>query len=121
MLSRDRIPRLRDLIPRSSNFDGVFPYPHMLSNHPNRHTGIRIDSSSISSFFLFPSSTTRKICLVLSALSMSEVGAVILVNGKAETTFEASDVIFEEVGVFIEVNCFESKFTQTFAAIGVGC
>ena len=29
-------------------------------------------------------------------------------------------MIFEEVGVFVEVDGFEGEFTKTFAAIGVG-
>jgi len=51
---------------------------------------------------------------------MCEVGAVILMHGQTETTFEGSNVVFEEVGVFVEIYGFESEFAKTLAAVGVG-
>ena len=41
---------------------------------------------------------------MFSALGMREVRAIVLVDGQAESAFEASDVVFEEVGVFFEVD-----------------
>lgn len=38
---------------------------------------------------------------MFAALSMGEVGAVILVDGEAETAFEGADMVFEEVGVLV--------------------
>ena len=38
---------------------------------------------------------------MLAALGVGEVGAIVLVDGEAETAFEGADVVFEEVGVFV--------------------
>jgi hypothetical protein len=38
---------------------------------------------------------------MFATLSVSEVGAIVLVYGQTETAFEASDVVFENVGVFV--------------------
>ena len=51
---------------------------------------------------------------------MSEIGAIVLMNCEAETALEGSDVIFEEVRVFVEINCFKCKLSKTFAPIGIG-
>ena len=56
---------------------------------------------------------------MLAALSMSQVGAVILVDGEAETAFEGADMVFEEVGVFVEVDGFEGEFAESFASVSV--
>ena len=58
---------------------------------------------------------------MLAALGVGEVGAVILVDCEAETAFEGADMVFEEVGVFVEIDGFEGEFAQSFAAVGVGC
>ena len=39
---------------------------------------------------------------------------------KAEPTFEGSNMVFEEVGIFVEVNGFEGEFAQSFATVSVG-
>lgn len=57
---------------------------------------------------------------MLAALGVGEVRAVILVDGETETAFEAADVVFEKVGVFVEVDVFEGEFAQALAAVGVG-
>ena len=44
---------------------------------------------------------------MLSALGVCEVGAVVLVDGKAESAFEAADVVLEKVRVLVEVDAFE--------------
>ena len=51
---------------------------------------------------------------------MGEVGAIVLVDREAEATFEGADVVFEEVGVFVEVDGFESEFSETLSSVGVG-
>lgn len=56
---------------------------------------------------------------MLPALRVREVGAVVLVHGQAEAAFEAADVVFEKVWVFVEIYGFESEFAQAFAAVGV--
>jgi hypothetical protein len=38
---------------------------------------------------------------MFAALSVGEVGAIVLVDGKAETALEGADVVFEEVRVFV--------------------
>ena len=38
---------------------------------------------------------------MLAALGVGEVGAIVLVDGEAETAFEGADMVFEEVGVFV--------------------
>ena len=48
---------------------------------------------------------------MLSALGVREIGAIVLVNGKAEPTLEGSDMIFKEVRILIKVNRFECKFS----------
>ena len=58
---------------------------------------------------------------MLAALSVCEVGTVVLVHGETEAALEAADVVAEEVGVFVEVDGFESEFSESFAAVGVGC
>lgn len=59
--------------------------------------------------------------LVLAALCMGEVGAIVLVDCQAEATLEAADVVLEEVGVFIKVDCFQGELAQALASVGVGC
>lgn len=54
---------------------------------------------------------------MLSALCMCEIGAVVLVNSQAKTTFEGSDVVFEKVRVLVEIDCFESQATKTFTTV----
>ena len=58
---------------------------------------------------------------MLSALGVGEVGAIVLVDCQTESTFEGSDVVLEEVGVFVEVDGFEGELSQTFSSIGVCC
>lgn len=57
---------------------------------------------------------------MFAPLGVSEVGAVVLVNGETETTLKASDMVFEEVGVFREVDVFECELTESFSSVGVG-
>jgi hypothetical protein len=56
---------------------------------------------------------------MLPALGMGEIRAIVLVNSETETTFEGSDMVFEEVGIFVEVDGFEGEFSQTLSSIGV--
>ena len=56
---------------------------------------------------------------MLAALGVGEVGAIILVDGKAESAFEGADVVLEEVRVFVEVDGFEGELAETFAPVGI--
>jgi hypothetical protein len=58
---------------------------------------------------------------MLAALGVGEVGAIVLVDCETESTFEGSDVVLEEVGVFIKIDGFEGEFAETFSSVCVGC
>lgn len=45
---------------------------------------------------------------MLSTLGMSKIGPVILMHSEAQTTFEGTDMVFEEIGVFVKVDCLQS-------------
>lgn len=38
---------------------------------------------------------------------------------EAKPAFEGADVIFEKVGVFVKIDRFEGKFSESFSPIGV--
>ena len=40
---------------------------------------------------------------------------------ETETAFEGADVVFEEIGIFVEVDCLKRKFSKAFPSVGVGC
>jgi hypothetical protein len=58
---------------------------------------------------------------MLSALGVCEVRAIVLVDGETESAFEGSDVVLEEVGVFIKVDSLEGEFAETFSSVCVSC
>jgi hypothetical protein len=118
LLPRDLISRLRNFVTRTSNLNHVPLDINLRTNHTNRQASNRIYTSS--SLLLLSRSTTGKIGLMLSALGVGEVGTIVLVDGQAESTFEGSDVVLEEVGVFVQVNSFESKFAQTLSSVSIG-
>jgi hypothetical protein len=51
------------------------------------------------------------------ALCVSEIGAVVDVDCQTELAFVGAEMGFDEVGVFGEVDGFESETTETFAAV----
>ncbi len=57
---------------------------------------------------------------MLAALGVCKVGAIVLVDGETETAFERANVVFEEVGVFVQIDGFEGEFAETFTSVGVG-
>lgn len=57
---------------------------------------------------------------MLATLRVGEVGAIVLVYGETEATFEGADVVLEEVGVLVEVDGFEGEFAETLSSVGVG-
>jgi hypothetical protein len=80
--------------------------------------------TSVSLFLLlaqlrFLCSTAGEIGLMLATLSVSEVGSIVLVYRQAKTTFEAADVILEEIWIFVEIDGLQSKSTETFASVSV--
>lgn len=58
---------------------------------------------------------------MFAALSVREIRSVILVDCQAETTFEASDVVFEDVWVLVKIDGFEGELSETFTSVCVGC
>jgi len=58
---------------------------------------------------------------MLATLGVCEIGAVILVDCETESTFEASNVIFEDVGIFVQVDSLKGKFSKSLSSIGVCC
>ena len=119
LLSRNLIPRLRNLVARPSNLDHVPLNIDLCSNHPYRHPSHRIQTSS--SLLLLLRCTAREVRLMLAALGVGEVGAIILVDCQAEPTLEGSDVVLEEVGVFVEIDGLESELSETLSSVCIGC
>lgn len=113
VLPCERIARLSDFITGSADLDHVAPHgdPHV---HAQQGGVLR------PTFFLLARGAAGEVGLVLAALGVGEVGAIILVHRQAEAAFEGADVVFEEVGVFFEVDGLESKLAEPFAAVGVG-
>jgi hypothetical protein len=93
MLARQRISRLRNLVPRTPDFNNIAPdlYPH--GRAQQRHIGLP--------FLLFTRRTPCQIGLMLAALGVSEIRAIVLVHGKAKPAFEGANVVFEEERVFV--------------------
>ena len=44
-----------------------------------------------------------------------------MVNRQAKTTFEASDVVLEEVRVLVQVNRLERELSETLSSVRIGC
>ena len=57
---------------------------------------------------------------MLAALGVGEIGTIVLMHGETQPTFEGTDVVFEEVGVFIEIDGFEGELAETLSSVGVG-
>ena len=53
------------------------------------------------------------------SLCMREVGTVVLVYRRTETTFEAADVILEEVRVLVKVDGLERELPQPLSSVGI--
>jgi hypothetical protein len=43
------------------------------------------------------------------------------VDGQAKSTLEGTDVIFEKVRIFVQVDCFEGELSEPLASVSVGC
>lgn len=48
---------------------------------------------------------------MLSSLRVCEIGSVILMDCEAETALKRSDMILEEIGVFVEVDRLKCKLS----------
>ena len=51
---------------------------------------------------------------------MCEVRAIVLVDRKTQAALEGTDVVLEEVGVFVEVDGLEGEFPEALSSVGVG-
>lgn len=112
-LPRQRIPSLCDLVPRSSNLDNI-----SLDLDLRQARQILI---SVFSQLCFSGSTSSQIGLMFASLGVCEIGTVVLVYGQTQATFETADVVLEDVGVFVQIDCFEGEFAEAFAAVGICC
>jgi len=52
-------------------------------------------------------------------LGVSQIGPVILMNGQTQSTFEAANMVFEKVRVFIEIDSLKGKFAESLSSICV--
>ena len=50
---------------------------------------------------------------------MSKIGAIVLMNGETKSAFEGANMVFEEIRIFVEVDCFESELPKTLSAVGI--
>lgn len=48
---------------------------------------------------------------MLSTLCVCKIRAIILVNSETEPTFKGANMVFEEIGVLVEVDSFEGKLS----------
>jgi hypothetical protein len=53
---------------------------------------------------LFSRGSSSEVGLMFASLRVSEVGAIVLVDGQTESALEAADVVFEKVRVLVEVD-----------------
>ena len=95
MLSRERVPRLCDVVSRPTDLD------HVLLDLDRVQIRQRI---ILLSHLRLAGRTSRQICLMLLSLSVCEVRAVILVDCQAESALEAPDVVLEDIRIFVEVD-----------------
>lgn len=112
LLPRNRIPVLRDLVTRSSDLNQIL--------FDRDRVRARVALLGFLAHLRIFGGAAREVRLVLAALGVGEVGAIVLVDGETQATLEGADVVFEEVGVFVEVDGFEGEFAQALAAVGVG-
>jgi len=57
---------------------------------------------------------------MLPALSVCEVGTIVLMDSEAEPAFEGADVVFEEVRILVQVDGLEGEFSETFPSVCIG-
>ena len=57
---------------------------------------------------------------MLLALRMCKIGAIVLMNSKAQTTFEGADVVLEEIWIFVQIDSLERELPQSLTSICVG-
>ena len=96
-LARQRVADLGNLVTGATDLDRLLFHLH--AHRAGERGGILVFA-----FALFAGGAAGEVRLVLFALRVGQVGAVILMHCQAETALEAADVIFEEVGVFVEVD-----------------
>ena len=110
ILSRDRVPDLSNAVAWTANRLKV-PFDLSTSKESKWRGFILL------AFSLFHGISASQVSLVFPSLGMREVGAVILVDSQAEAALEASDVVFEDVRIFLEIDGFKRKLAETFAPV----
>ena len=113
----ERVPGLCDLVAWAADLDGIFAHLNLLPDHANREACNTVDFAA--AFTLFARCAAGEIGLVFAALGVCKVGAIVLVDSQTETALEAAYVVFEEVGIFIEVDGLKGKTTKPFTTICV--
>lgn len=120
-LPGDGVPDLGDFVAGAADLDGVAARAGAAREGGGDARGEargRVDVGL--ALPLLAGGAAREVGLVLLALGVREVRPVVLVHRQAEAAFERADVVLEEVGVLVEVDCFEGQLAQAFAAVGVG-
>jgi hypothetical protein len=98
-LSCEWVPGLGDLVAWTADLDDIFTHLDLLSDHANGKASDAVDFAA--AFTLLTRSTAGEVGLMLSALGVGEVRAIVLVDSQTEAAFEATDVVFKEVGVLV--------------------
>ena len=111
-LPRQRIPNLGNLIPRPPDLNRL-----LLDLHP--HSSRKRRGVLVLPLTLLARRSTGEVGLVLAALRVRQVRAIVLVHRQAQPTLETADVVLEEVGVFVQVDGFQSELAQSFASVCV--
>lgn len=117
LLARHGVADLCDFVSGAANLDDVAARAEV-GGDAGGQAGGRVDV--LLALLLLAGGAAGEVGLVLLALGVGEVGAVVLVDGQAETALEGADVVLEEVGVLVEVDCLEGELAEAFAAVGVG-
>jgi hypothetical protein len=113
LLMRQRVADLGNFVSRPPDLDQLLLDLH--AGEPG-HRGLVL----VFAFAGVARGAAGEVRLVLAALRVGEVGAIVLVDCQAETAFEAAEVVFEDVGVFFDVDCFQRELAQSLASVGVG-
>lgn len=48
---------------------------------------------------------------MLATLCMRKIGTIVLMDRKAETALKGTDMVLEEVRIFVQINSLERKFS----------
>lgn len=104
MLSGQWVSGFSNFVPRSADFHHVSSNWHS-HIHPQQICVLR------STLFLLPRRTPSEIGLMLSTLGMSKIGSIVLMHREAEATFEGTNMVLEEIWVFVKVDGLQSQLS----------